>query len=147
MNSRLLAGIGATLALAATVYVATREPSEDADHDDLRLRGEQIAYNVYRENDDYVVPLRDGGKARLTATPCARRPAGVRVSDCMLLLGNDGGTHDQGDENTMQPGTFTGPGCVPTACVVLAGEAPETGPVRLRDGGTRDAGTRDGGSR
>ena len=53
---------------------------------------------------------------RLVPNVCAWRPRGAK--DCTKV---DGG--NPGDENTMQPGEFAGPGCVRKACVEVAGES------------------------
>lgn len=52
----------------------------------------------------------------LVPNVCAWRPKGAK--DCTKV---DGG--NPGDENTMQPGEFAGPGCVRKACVEVAGES------------------------
>lgn len=124
-------GVLAALATAAIVYDDVKgEPTKT--EAEVKAGGDRVDFNVYAVKSEkpdephiYVVPLRDGGVAKLDQSPCLRRPAGVKVSDCSRP---DGG--DQGDENTGQPGQLVGPGCVRTACVVFAGEEPETGPVK-----------------
>ena len=124
-------GALAVLATAALVYDDLKDAPAKTEAE-AKVDGTRLEHNVYAVKDDkggatlYVVPQKDGGFAKLAQSPCARRPTGVKASECLALL-SDGGTRDQGDENTMQPGTFVGAGCVRTACVVFAGEEPETG--------------------
>lgn len=93
-----------------------------------RAAGVVLEYNVFPVTDEktgtkvYVAPLADGGFVKLDQSPCARRPEGVDPKTCTRRDGSD-----PGDENTMQSGTWTGVGCVRTACVIVAGEKPETG--------------------
>ncbi len=99
---------------------------------DLKDAGVKLDYLVFARTDDagskvYVAELPDGGVFKLDVSPCARRPAGVKPSDC-LALNPDGGTHDQGDENTMQDGKWVGIGCVRTACGLVFGKTAEKGP-------------------
>lgn len=138
MNPKEAAPIVAgLLALGAALYVYDDLKDAPAKTEaEAKADGTRIEYNVYAvksstpdEATIYVVPQKDGGVAKLAQSPCARRPTGVKASECLRRL-PDGGTYDFGDENTMQPGEFVGPGCKRTACVVFAGEAPETGPVK-----------------
>ncbi len=99
---------------------------------DLKDAGVKLDYLVFARTDvdggrAYVAVLADGGVFKLDVSPCARRPAGVLKSTC-LALDIDGGTHDQGDENTMQDGKWTGLGCVRTACGLVFGKTAEKGP-------------------
>jgi hypothetical protein len=135
MNPKATAAgaVVAILAVASLITYDELKDEPDKTEVDAKAAGAKLEHNVYAVKSDkgeptlYVAPLADGGVVKLAQSPCARRPTGVKVSDCLMLL-PDGGTRDQGDENTMQPGTFTGAGCVRTACVVFAGEEPETGP-------------------
>lgn len=126
MNRRIAIGGGAVAITIAALLLLPE--TREADLSTER----SLAHSVYRVALEdggkmYVTTLRDGGATRLDRSPCARRPTGVRADTCLRLLA-DGGTVDFGDENTMQPGEWVGAGCVRTACVVLAGEAPEVGP-------------------
>jgi len=124
----ILAASGLALGIALVI------PDTETNEADLRAAGVKLDYAVYAEDNEGVkvyvayVAESDGGTTlyKLDRSPCARRPAGVDSRDC-LALESDGGTRDQGDENTMQDGDWIGVGCVRTACVVVAGREPETG--------------------
>lgn len=135
MNAKeAAAGLGvlAAIAAAAIVYDDVKDAPAKSEAE-AKADGSRIEHNVYAVKSDkgeptiYVVPQKDGGVAKLAESPCARRPAGVKPEDCLRRDPRDGGLVDFGDENTMQPGEWVGAGCVRTACVVFAGEEPETG--------------------
>ncbi len=127
----IVAGVVVSETIGSDTVVST-DPQK---YDDLKAAGVKMDYAVYVAKDEKggkiyaaTVALSDGGTqtVKLDKSPCARRPAGVKPDLC-LALDSDGGTRDQGDENTMQDGQWVGPGCVPTACVVVAGDKPESG--------------------
>lgn len=129
-SGTLVAIAAAALIAGVALYEGLKDaPTKTAA--EAKADGAKLDYNVLATAVDgvkvYVAPLADGGYVKLDKSPCARRPTGVKATDC-LAIEVDGGTRDQGDENTMQAGWWVGGGCVPTACVVLAGEAPEVGP-------------------
>ena len=102
----------------------------------VKARGIELTHSVYAAKDNigtkvYAmrVLLLDGGleTIKLDRSPCRRRPTGSLAIGC-LRLEIDGGIRDIGDDNTMQDGQWVGLGCVQTACVVVAGDAPERGP-------------------
>lgn len=119
--------LAAVLALGVVGYVATKEDPEPSDVKPLAAelaKGSIPAATVYRvdRSDGGVVYASkyrgaDAGEVviYLDESPCAWRPRDA--SDCTTA---DGG--DPGDENTMQAGEWSGPGCVRKACVVVAGE-------------------------
>ncbi len=132
----LALALGAALVGAIAIDVISKDDVAAGDEtkvEDLKAAGVKLEYAVFAAKDSqgakvYAMnlPLADGGVmlVKLDRSPCARRPEGVKPEECLMRT-LDGGTRDQGSENTMQPGWFVGDGCVQTACVVVAGEEEE----------------------
>ncbi len=85
-----------------------------------------LAYHVYAATlpDGGQVPMllqSDGGYVQLTSFPCAKRDGGVPPTalGCLSTV-VDGG--NLGQDNVMQPGTFSGTKCTPTPCVIFYGD-------------------------
>ncbi len=130
-------GVAVILAIAAAAVsvagVVAYEEVKDAPaktETELRAESVKLEANVFPVRDDkggatiYVAKLSDGGVAKLDQSPCARKP--TPAADCKRVLPG-GKTVDFGVDNTMEAGQWVGVGCVRTACVVVAGEAPEAG--------------------
>ncbi len=128
--------LGAALVGSIAIGVISKDEVVAGDEtkvEDLKAAGVKLEYAVFAAKDSqgakvYAMnlPLADGGAmvVKLDRSPCARRPEGVKPEECLMRT-LDGGSRDQGDENTMQEGWWVGEGCVQTACVVGAGEEPE----------------------
>jgi len=138
MNSRgqtktELAGAALLVALAVGGVAAIVEgvsadplPKDVKTLTQATVDGEITGSNVYRvERPDggvvYLAQLKDGGGQFLDHSPCAKRPTGVKATDCQRKM-PDGGIVEQGDENVMQAGQWQGPGCVEVACVIVSGD-------------------------
>ncbi len=147
MNKSSAAIAGAALLAVSVTVGAIADKDTLSTPADLKAAGISVS-SVYAERDpktkaiSYVdhVTIDDGicGRSlgvgacaevrlKLESSPCARRPTGTEPALC-LTLETDGGTRDQGDENTILPDQSVGAGCVQTACAIMAGDQAEAGP-------------------
>lgn len=129
-KTQAIVGLAALLALGVGVAIGTGgDPNALPQVAASSLDAGQMSFRVYAADPGDggpVVPVwvaDDGGLMKLDLFPCAKRPAAVPATALGCVYRIDGGLVDFGDDNVMQPGTWFGPACVRTPCVIMWGDS------------------------